>query len=299
MAEAVRRFVQPGMAGGVPPTHFGSGWAHPTAALFEVVRQFWERDPDFTYVGATGTAITLAPLLVGGLVRQVISTFNGDGLPFPAPNPVIQQAYREARVTFEDWTMLTYTLRLMAGALGLPFLPTRSLLGSDLAAENREAFEATDDPFGSGERVGLVRALRPDLSFAHGWVADEKGNTLLGSPLAGGAWGALAAREGVVVTVEQLVDTDFIRRHARLAHIPGDIVRAVCVVPFGAHPGGHYGGQGDRETRGQGDFPPLPLSLSPPLPYSSTPISQALISHVFPGRSIPTHPLDPQGSAST
>lgn len=267
MAEAVRRFVRPGMA-----LHFGSGWAHPTAALFEVVRQFWGRDPGFTYIAATGTAITLAPLLLGGLVRRVVSTFNGDGLPFPAPNPIVQQAYREGRVTFEDWTMLTYTLRLMAGALGLPFLPTHSLLDSDIAAENRDAFVTLDDPFGSGERVGLVRALRPDLSFAHGWAADERGNTVLGSPLAGGAWGALAAREGVIVTVEQLVGTDYIRQHARLAHIPGDIVRAVCVVPFGAHPGGHYGGQGDRETRGQGDFPPLPLSLSPPLPVTPSPL---------------------------
>jgi acyl CoA:acetate/3-ketoacid CoA transferase alpha subunit/acyl CoA:acetate/3-ketoacid CoA transferase beta subunit len=258
LSEAVRRFVRPGMA-----LHFGNGWAFPTAALFEVVRQFWGRDPGFTYIAAVGTAVNLAPLLVGGpstgsgrgpstgsgrgpstgsgqsLVRRVVSTFNGDGLPFPAPNPIIQQAYREGRVIFEDWTMLTYTLRLMAGALGLPFLPTRSLLESDLATENRDAFRVLDDPFGGNQQVGVVRALRPDLSFAHGWAVDERGNTVLGSPLAGGAWGALAAREGVIVTVEQLVDPEFIRRHARLVHIPGDIVRAVCVVPFGAHPGGH------------------------------------------------------------
>ncbi len=246
LSEAVRRFVRPGMA-----LHFGNGWAFPTAVLFEVVRQFWGREPGFTYIAATGTAVTLAPLLLGGLVRRVVSTFNGDGLPFPAPNPVIQQAYREGRVIFEDWTMLTYTLRLMAGALGLPFLPTHSLLESDIAAENRDAFVTLDDPFGSDEPVGLVRALRPDLSFAHGWAADEMGNTLLGSPLAGGAWGALAAREGVIVTVEQLVDAGWMRRHARLVPIPGDIVRAVCVVPFGAHPGGHFGSteQGTRSMQ--------------------------------------------------
>ncbi|MDR7463600.1 MAG: CoA-transferase [Armatimonadota bacterium] len=236
LSEAVRRFVRPGMA-----LHFGGCWAFPFAALFEVTRQFWGRDPGFTYIAATGTAVTLAPLLLGTLVRRVISTFNGDGLPFPAPNPVIQRAYREGGVIFEDWTMLTYTLRLMAGALGLPFLPTRSMAGSDLSTENHRAFAVLTDPFGSNEEVGVVRALRPDLSFVHGWAADELGNVVLGSPLGGGAWGALAAKEGVIVTVERLVDTDCIRRHARLVHIPGDIVRAVCVVPFGAHPGGHLG----------------------------------------------------------
>jgi len=220
--------------------HFGNGWAFPFAALFEVVRHFWGRDPGFTYVAATGTAVTLAPMLLGGLVRRVISTFNGDGLPFPAPNPIVQQAYRQGRVIFEDWTMLTYTLRLMAGALGLPFLPTRSLLGSDIVAENQDAFTTLRVPFGSSEEIGVVRALRPDLSFAHGWAADELGSTVLGSPLGGAAWGALAAKEGVIVTVEHLVSTDHIREHARLVHIPGDIVRAVCVVPFGAHPGGHW-----------------------------------------------------------
>jgi acyl CoA:acetate/3-ketoacid CoA transferase beta subunit len=72
-------------------------------------------------------------------------------------------------------------------------------------------------------------------------VADPAGNVLFSSPLSENLWGALGAREGAVVSVEKIVDTDFIRQNAHLARLPAQYVRAVVELPFGAHPGGFFG----------------------------------------------------------
>ena len=168
----------------------------------------------------------------------MLASYLGDSYPFPAPNPLIQKAFAGGKVKFEEWSMLTLTQRLVAGALGLPFFPTRSLAGSSLA-ENLDGYTLAADPF-SGEEIGLVRALRPDLSLVHGWLADPEGNTVLNMPLVGNAYGALAAREGAVVTVERVVSTAELARYREHVRIPAEAVRAVVEVPFGAHPSGHH-----------------------------------------------------------
>jgi acyl CoA:acetate/3-ketoacid CoA transferase alpha subunit len=233
LSEAVRRYVRPGMS-----IHAGCGMATPTAAYFEIARQFWGKDPGFTLIGIGGGAYSFSVFAHGGLCGRIISAFNGDGYPFPAPNPVLTRAFGEGRVTPESWSHLSLTLRLVAGALGLPFLPTKSIRGSSMEFENREDFSTASNPFENGESVGLVKALNPDISLAHGWAADAHGNTILSAPYSSNHFGALAAKEGTIVTVEKVVDAEFIRRHSYMAQIPGHAVRAVCPVPFGAHPAG-------------------------------------------------------------
>ena len=98
-----------------------------------------------------------------------------------------------------------------------------------------------DDPFGAEGRVAYVRALVPDVALLHGWVADRAGNVITASPLNENMYGAMAARGGAVVTVERIVSTDFIRRHADLVRLPSQYVRAVVETPHGNHPGGMYG----------------------------------------------------------
>jgi acyl CoA:acetate/3-ketoacid CoA transferase beta subunit len=139
--------------------------------------------------------------------------------------------------------MLTFPLRLIAGAMGVPFLPTRSLLGSSMEEENVSAgdFLVTDDPFGTEGRVGYVKALIPDLALIHGWAADRAGNTVIAPPSNENLYGAMAARHGAIVTVEKIVSTEFIRRHAPLVKLPAQYVAAVVETPLGAHPGGMYG----------------------------------------------------------
>lgn len=249
LAEAVRQFVRPGMS-----LYFGGSWAFPNAALFEIIRQFAGRDPHFTLILSTGGAASAGPFLAAGLARRVIAAFLGDGYPVPGPNSAIQRAINSGGVAVENWTMLTLALRLLAGALNLPYLPTRSILGSSLEDDLGDQFQRMPDPFHPTDALGLIPALHPDLTLTHGWAADSNGNTLLPVPLAGNAFGALAATEGAIVTVEKIVSPEVIRAHSIMTRIPAHAVCAVCEAPFGAHPLGCLGpglaeGEGYAEDR--------------------------------------------------
>ena len=230
--EAVRRLVQPGMA-----LHSGITHHFSYAALYEIMRQFWGKDPGFTLI-SLGARVHGIMMVRGRMLKKIISTFCGDVYPSPGPNPVFNRAYLDGAVEFENWSVLTLPLRLMAGAMGLPCITTNSLAGSSMERDNNHAFTMMDDPFRPGEKIGLLKALVPDLSIVHGLAADEYGNTLFTPPYAEELWGALAARHGVLVTVERVVTSEYIRRHAFFCKLPGSFVRAVCVAPYGAHPGG-------------------------------------------------------------
>jgi len=270
LGEAVRRHVRPGQV-----IHAGNGWGFPTALLYELVRQFRGRDPGFTLVVAGAGATNVVPFLRGGLVERVVSCFAGDGYPHPGPNPAIQDMragfgagarpgswVHPRPVEFEDWSLLTFTLRLLAGAMGLPWLPTRSLAGTSLGddAQATGLFKVIPDPFGEeGAGVGLVKALHPDISLAHAWAADPDGNAVFTLPLAGHVYGALAAREGVIVSVERVVDRAYVAAHSDLVRLPAHRVLAVVEAPYGAHPTGLHQ-QGLRSLadgdRGAGDGHP-------------------------------------------
>jgi acyl CoA:acetate/3-ketoacid CoA transferase alpha subunit/acyl CoA:acetate/3-ketoacid CoA transferase beta subunit len=249
LAEAVRQFVRPRMS-----LHFGGAWAFPNAALFEIIRQFARRDPGFTLILSVGGAASAGPFLAAGLARRAIAAFLADGYPVPGPNPAIQRAINSGQVTAENWTILTLAQRLLAGALNLPYMPTRSILGSSLENDLGDQFRRAPNPFNPTETVGLVPALHPDLNLTHGWAADPDGNTLLPPPLSGNAFGALAARAGTIVTVEKIVSPEVLRAHSYMTRIPAHAVRVVCEAPFGAHPLGCLGlglpdGEGYAEDR--------------------------------------------------
>jgi acyl CoA:acetate/3-ketoacid CoA transferase beta subunit len=131
------------------------------------------------------------------------------------------------------WSIITYVQRLEAAARGLPAITTGSLRGSSMAAN--ADFAEVSSPFGP---VGLLAPLVPDVALIHGVVADEAGNIALNPPLLDGAWGALAARRGVVATVEKIVD-DLSPWSDRVL-VPAHRVLAVVEAPFGAHPGGVF-----------------------------------------------------------
>lgn len=229
LEEAIKRHVKRGMV-----IHFaGRGGA----IFYQLVREFWEKDPGFTLISNSVTA-TLIALIQGRLVKKIIASFAGDAYPSPGPNPVVQKAYMSGKVEFENWTMLTIPQRLLAGAMGLGFAPTKSLLGSSMEDENKESFAVIDDPFTPGEKIGVMKALRPDIALVHAVAADRCGNTIMTYPLGADVFGAWGAQNGIVVTAEKIVTTEYIRKHSHLARIPSYMVRAVCEVPYGAHPGG-------------------------------------------------------------
>jgi acyl CoA:acetate/3-ketoacid CoA transferase alpha subunit/acyl CoA:acetate/3-ketoacid CoA transferase beta subunit len=227
--EAIRKHVKKGMS---------IGFAGRGGALFnQLVREFWNKNPEFTII-SNGVTATVLSVLHGRLARKIIASFIGDVYPTPGPNPVARKAYLSGAVEFENWTMLTIPQRLLAGAMGWSVIPTRSIVGSSMEEENKESFKVIDDPFVPGEKIGLISALRPDIALVHGAAADRCGNTIITYPLGADVFGAWGAKQGVVVSAEKIVSTEYIRRHSHLVRIPSYMVKAVCEVPYGAHPAG-------------------------------------------------------------
>lgn len=150
------------------------------------------------------------------------------------------QQYRRAveggRIRVEELSESLLNARLGAGARNLPFLPTRGAIGTDLIALNPDNLKLIEDPFG-GDPVLACRALVPDVALVHAHRADRFGNIQY-EPTA--IWPDIAimpkAARRVLVTVEEIVDTDVLRRNPDRTILPGFIVDAVVEVPHGAHP---------------------------------------------------------------
>jgi len=181
-------------------------------------------------------------------VKKAIATFFGDSYPMPGPNPVFQAAYRDRTVELENWTILAFSLRLLAGALAFEWIPAPSMLGTTMQDQNAGDYVVVDAP--GGGRMGLARAMRPDISFLHGWAADPAGNVVCAPPYAETASSARAAREGVIATVERIVDHEFIKRYSHLVKVPSYLVKAVCPAQFGSHPAGMSNYGLEREVTG-------------------------------------------------
>ncbi len=230
LSTAVGELVRPGMS-----LYMAFGHARAHAAAFEIIRRFWGTNPGFHLITA-GVLEAGLIMVHARLVNRVSAAYAGNTYPMPGPNRVFRDAIAEGRVTLEELTNLTITTRLMAGAMGLPFIPTRSITGTDLATPTN-GYREVVDPFAAGERrVGVLQAMRPDLAVMHAHAADASGNAILLGPYGEEAWGACASTGGVLLTVERLVSTEFVRRHAHLVRIPAHLVRTVSVVPLGAHP---------------------------------------------------------------
>jgi acyl CoA:acetate/3-ketoacid CoA transferase alpha subunit len=238
LTDAVARHVRAGDV--LHPVVGHTRW---TAATREVVRQWWGRDPGFTLAMLSLSSLG-ALFFRGNLVRKVITGYSGDTFPNFTPNPWFARAYESGAVEVEHWSFLAFSQRLEAAARDLPAIVTRSIAGSSMEAN--DAFARARTPFGE---VGLLAPLVPDVTLMHALVADREGNVVLHPPLLEGIWGALAARRGVIVTVERIVDD--VRPWSHLVRIPAHRVLAVVECPMGAHPGGLY--TGDVPVDGYGE----------------------------------------------
>lgn len=146
-----------------------------------------------------------------------------------------RKAVESGRVRVEELSETALNARLGAGARNLPFLPTRGMLGSDLIDINPNLVRF-QDPF-DGETLVACRALVPDVAFVHAHRADERGNVQIEPTV---RWPDLGifpkAAKKVVVTVEEIVDSEVLRRNPDRTVLPGFAVDAVVEVPYGAHP---------------------------------------------------------------
>ncbi len=216
---------------------------HPTALLRALVRR-GVRDL-VVYCHSAGSDVDL--LIGAGCVRRVEAAYLADGVFAPiAPN--WRRFVEQGRIEFEDYSNAAMMARFSAGAMGLPFFPVRSMLGTDLlerdgldpevragdprCAPRKAAVIAC--PF-TGEKIVLVPAIRTDFCLLHVQKASPEGLVRIEGQEFLDVQQALAA-DTVIVTCEELVADEELRREPERNRIPPFAVHAVVHVPFGAHP---------------------------------------------------------------
>lgn len=227
---AIAAHVHPGMK-----LNLCGGIGGPSAAICEIIRQFCGTDPGFELIQSTITGHA-ANLIHARLVKKIVFAAFMQIAASGHPSKVAQRAWGEKRIEFENWSLLTLQQRLMAGAMGLSCMPTRSIRGSSLAQELAGNCVEIDDPFHGGEKMGLVQALRPDLTIMHACAADREGNLITAAPAGDDIWGPRASVQGVIASVDHIIDSTDTFKFAPLVTIPGHRVRAVCLAPRGLHP---------------------------------------------------------------
>lgn len=144
---------------------------------------------------------------------------------------------------FHEYSELTLINRLTASMHGVPFLPTRGALGTDVIAENPGALRLVDCPF-TGETVLACAALAPDVSVIHVHRADRLGNAQLDGKHIWHDQVIARSAKKVLVTAEEIVSTDEIRKRPEATFLPSFVVDAVVESPYGAAPSscvGRYG----------------------------------------------------------
>lgn len=204
----------------------GFGQCVPFAIAHEIARQ---RRKNLTLC-RTGADILFDLLIGAGCVGKV--SFGYVGNPGIGLAHAFRRAVEKREIEIEDWTNFAMVLRLHAGALGVPFLPTATLFPGDLA--DQVDIRTVTCPF-TGEELSAVPALNPDVAIIHAHCADEDGNVQLFGLPGDTLEGANASRR-IICTVEEIVSRDVVRSRPDRTILPGFRVNAVSLVPWGAHP---------------------------------------------------------------
>jgi glutaconate CoA-transferase subunit A len=182
-----------------------------------------------------------ADLLVGaGAVKRLI--YGGGSLDRFGRLACVNRGIEDGSLAAEEYSSLSVAFRYLAGSLGLPFIPIRSLQGSDLLNRINE-HSGSDvayviDPF-SGERWLSLKPLLPDVAIVQVQIADENGNSWIMGPRWDNVEQVKASKRTIVIT-EHIVHADFIRREPERTVIPGLQVSHVVEQPFSAHPTSVY-----------------------------------------------------------
>ena len=152
----------------------------------------------------------------------------------------VMRHYTENKMArFEEWSHMAIGLGYRAGAMGIPFMPTRTMMGSDVGRRVADETHEMDCPF-TGERLLLVPALNPDVALIHVQRCDPHGNAQMDGLPFMDADIAMAANK-VILTTERIVSNDQIRRRPDQTRIPFITVDAVVEVPYGCAPHECYG----------------------------------------------------------
>lgn len=219
------------------------------AAGHEIIRQ---RRRDLVLARMTPDLV-YDQMVAAGVARKLIFSWLG--------NPGVGGLNAIRRVTegadtsleLEEYSHFGMVARYAAGAANLPFMPLRSYFETDLPVAN-PLIRPIESPYGDGT-VYAVPPLKPDVTVIHAQRADAAGNTQVWGLLGCQKEAAFAA-DRVIVVVEELVDETVIRADPNRTIVPGIIVDAVVVEPWGAHPS-YVQGRYDRDNRFYRDWDPI------------------------------------------
>jgi len=232
--EAVGRLVFDGATVGMGGQSIGRC---SMALAHEIVRQ---GKKDLTLVGCN-LALSMDIMVGAGLVKRTeCGTGNLErfGTAFRW-----REAAEQGRLEVDDYSHLAMASRFLAGSLGLPFMPTKSMLGSDLlnkkSFDGAKPFQMLDNPWNPGEPVVLLPACTPDVSIVHVQKADEMGNVII-EGFTTHEPEMIKASKSVIVSCEEIVSSDEVRRNPDRTTIPYMFVDAVVEQPWGAYPTSTY-----------------------------------------------------------
>ena len=200
----------------------------PFAAGHEIVRQ---QKRNLTLIGPISD-ILFDQMIGAGCVEKVIAAWVGNVMMGSAYN--FRRAVEQEGIKVFNMTNFTIALALQAGAMGVPFLPTRTALGTDIPRGNHFFYQIFS-PFEPKETLWAVRALTPDVTIVHVQRADEEGNAHCWGNFGVMPEGVRAARR-VIVVAEEIVTPEVISSDPNRTAIPGFLVNAVVECPCGAHP---------------------------------------------------------------
>jgi glutaconate CoA-transferase, subunit A len=176
-------------------------------------------------------------LLASGACDHILTSWFSQGIVWGV-SKVMRHYTETGKARFEEWSHMAVGLRFRAGAMGVPFLPMRSMLGSDIIRRLPDVQEMAC-PF-TGERLVLVPALNPDVALIHVQRCDAYGNAQIDGLSFMDLDLAMAANR-VILTTERIVGNEQIRRAPDQTKIPFLAVEAVVEVPFGCAPHECYG----------------------------------------------------------
>ncbi len=235
--EAIKRFVNDGESF----VFANCLYSMPLALTHELIRQGKKNLMVFQQGGIEEVDQLLGARLID---RAVIAyNFRMGGKRFVSP---IDRAMKAGRVKVEEMTNHTLLSMMKAGAMGYPFIPVLSGIRKTDVVQRRgflgdQRFGEVEDPF-SGEKTLVVKGHNPDFALMHVQRADKAGNAQLWGAMINSKWAALASNK-VIISAEEIVDTEVIMSSPHLTIVPSHKVCAVVECPWGAHPSelaGHY-----------------------------------------------------------
>src|SRR5436190_2779837 len=200
----------------------------PFAAGHEMIRQ---KKRDLRLIGPISDCL-FDQLIGAGCVKDIVAAWVGNVMMGQAYN--FRHAVEAGEVRVFNMTNFTIALGLQAAAMGVPFLPTRTAMGSDVPKGNHFYYQIIS-PFEPKETLLAVRAIVPDVTIVHVQRTDEEGNAHCWGNFGVMLEGVRAAKK-VIVVAEEIVSAQIIASDPNRTVIPGFLVSAVVESPLGAHP---------------------------------------------------------------